>query len=617
MSSRAEKWIRFLRKYGPIPKNDNMFDEHIRRSAKYAGVVPLHFEHPLHSDLIEALSPREQVGRVVILTGTAGDGKSHLCGHAWIFMGGTEEDWATDEIYRRIPLDERYGSGTLHVIRDLTALRDSDDRYGGKAELLQRISHAMFEPGSDIFLIAANDGQIVENWRRLDAQGIGGRALAILEARLMRDRDPEEAAYLEFFNLSNISSSRVFALSLEAFLGHEAWSWCYEEQEIDGFFGPSCPIRRNYELLQDPLIAARLKTLFRLCDFNNLHTPIRAVMMLLSNAIFGHPAAKDRLLLPSDIRGIVEQKTSYLGSLYNNIFGQNLTASKRDSLEIFEFLNRYGIGHETTNRIDNILIFGAEDDHLRPYFERLIGRDSLYGFTDRYQAAQKEYVEYPEATTNGERHVFLDMLVTQRRALFFIIPDEWVDELSLWSLTVFTSAGEYLSEIVGPLEREERVRKDEVQLLVKGLNRVFTGLLVASERELLLATSLSNSNARVSRLLEDRILVSSRGRMERIEIVLDQGLPLIEVTLPNGIKRALGLNLTRYEFLCRVGDGALPGNFSRECYEDIMSFKTTLLAAASNVADEVDPDDDSMSFRLIALDRDGNAIDDVIEVTLV
>jgi hypothetical protein len=228
-------------------------------------------------------------------------------------------------------------------------------------------------------------------------------------------------------------------------------------------------------------------------------------------------------------------------------------------------------------------------------------------------------VEAPE-TTAGDRHIFLDMLVEQRRGLFFKIPDAWVDELKLWSLTVFTGAGEYLEEVAKPLLVGGRVSRHVVTRLVNGLNRIFTGMLVSTDRELLLATSLSFSGARVSQLLEDRIAVVARGRPEKIEVTFRRGFPFLDVHLPNGAIRSLRLNLTRYEFLMRVSEGALPGNFSRECYEDILAFKSALLATAAQARTALDVENDEpveLAFRLLTLDANGNPIDDVVEVSCV
>ena len=61
-----------------------------------------------------------------------------------------------------------------------------------------------------------------------------------------------------------------------------------------------------------------------------------------------------------------------------NLFGGNLTEGRRDSLEVFDYLNRFRIGYETSNRVDNILIFGEADEILQPYFKALLRADSFY-----------------------------------------------------------------------------------------------------------------------------------------------------------------------------------------------------------------------------------------------
>ena len=89
MALDAEKWIRFLRQYGPIARNANMFDEEIRREALRLGVEPISFEHPLSNDVLAAFTNRQDgQGGTVVLTGTAGDGKSFLCGQVWNALGG-------------------------------------------------------------------------------------------------------------------------------------------------------------------------------------------------------------------------------------------------------------------------------------------------------------------------------------------------------------------------------------------------------------------------------------------------------------------------------------------------------------------------------------------------
>ena len=618
MTGASERWIRFLRQYGPIPSNDNMFDEHIRKSANRWKVRPIAFQHPRQAELL-ALFDRDASPQCVVLTGTAGDGKSHLCGCIWEALGGSAEEWAADEVYFQLHTTVGGKPTRVHVIRDLTALPDKDPkgRYTTKAALLERLSTILFDPiVGELFLLAANDGQLIETWRKVASGTAAHRASAVFEACLMGDDDPEQGARLAFFNLSQVPSAMVFDLSLEAFLDHEGWQDCYAEAEDDGFFGPNCPIRRNYELLKSPLVRSRLRALFQLCDFNELHAPIRRVLMLLANSVLGHPDARDRLLLPRNVRDVLTKGTRDKASLYSNLFGANLSSTKRESLEIFDYLGRFGIGHETTNRIDNILIFGSQDDTLREYFDLLVEPDSFYGNTERFRTARREYIETHEAATD-DRHDFVQMLTEQRRGLFFKIPDDRADELRLWHLSVFTGAGEYLKQVAEPLWNGSRVSGRITGRIVKGLNRIFTGMLVETERQLLLATSLSFSGARISQLLEDRIEVAPRGgRAEKVEIALRNEFPSLDVHLPDGTLRSLRLNLTRYEFLMRVGDGALPGNFSRECYEDILAFKSALLSALKQEQNPSGHDERSgLVFRLLRLDASGNLMDADVEVS--
>lgn len=159
-----------------------------------------------------------------------------------------------------------------------------------KEALLQRLCTSLFDRSSDeVFLIAANDGQLIESWRRLSNSADVIRARQLFEDLLVEDRKQEEGVRLKMFNLSRWSSADLFDRAREAFISHPGWDSCYEgvagENEV---FGPKCPIRHNLELLKSPLVTARLRSLIELCDHNGLHLPIRQILLLLSNAVLGH-----------------------------------------------------------------------------------------------------------------------------------------------------------------------------------------------------------------------------------------------------------------------------------------------------------------------------------------
>lgn len=615
-------WITFLRKYGPIPRNDNMYDETIQKTARRYKINPIEFEHPLEKKVIECFTKPDKGFSSVILTGTAGDGKTHLCRKVWEEMGGAEDSWASDNPYLKLKAtDQNSESVTIHFIRDLSAWtpQQGDEMDLKKEQILHLFCDSLYNLApKDIFIIAGNDGQLIETFRRLNEKNIVQKVRAVIEELLVEDKQSMKGARLDLFNMSRGNSSLVFQKAIESFLSHPGWNECYsllpEENE---FFGPKCPIRHNYELLKTPLVKSRLKSLIKLCEYNDHHIPLRQMLLLLTNVVLGHPEVRDKLMIPNDIPRIIENDTVAKANLYNNIFGGNLS-KRRHSITVFEYFDRFQIGFETSNRIDNILIFGEGDPNFQEYYDEFIQKDLFYGANNAYHAAKQEYLE-GNNEEESSHNAFLQLLVAQRRGLFFKIPEEMSDELNLWELTVFKYAGEFLKDIVKTLMDEKQISTVILQRLIKGLNRIFTGMLINSDRDIFLATSGNYSQAKICRILIDKISVKpSKG--EKATVLFDQKTKKVylSVQLSPDITEQFELNLVRFEFLSRIAvEGALPASFSRECYEDFLAFKTQLLAAQrkrENKEDEAETD--TIDLRILTLLANGKADDVPVEVVL-
>jgi hypothetical protein len=591
-------WIKFLRHYGPVPRNDNMYDETIQRSARRQGIVPIEFEHPTQDEIVNCFNQATADPVSVILTGTAGDGKTHLCRQIWKVLKGNDEDWGSDNPHLTITFhypkdrvvwpdskdESLYRAVTIHFIRDLSgwAPQQGASWEPEKEKLLQGFCHSLFNPDAgEIFLIAANDGQLIESFRRLQETVDVKRARQVFEDLLVEDRQQQAGVRLKFFNLSRASSADLFDRAIEALVSHPGWNEL--KQDVPGendVFGPKCPIRYNYELLQTPLVRSRLRSLLELCDHNGLHVPIRQILLLLTNAILGHPDAKDHLMLATDVPKVIAAGTVSKASLYNNIFGGNLSEIRRQSITIFDYLERFQIGYETSNRVDNILIFGQDDSNLGGYFDNYVAKDPFYGAGNRFYAAKREYIEGADESESQSRE-FLQMLVSQRRGFFFKIPKQLETELNLWELTVFKFAGEYLDDVAAVLRKSAFVKRPILSQLVKGLNRVFTGMLINSDREIYLATSGNYSQAKVSRILVERVSVEpNKGEKVMLRHDDSNGRVLLSVFFAPDVSVDFDLTLIRYEFLSRIAlEGALPASFSKECYEDLLAFKSRLIAA--------------------------------------
>ena len=628
----VSSWINFLRHYGPIPRNDNMYDETIRRSAVRSHVEPIQFEHPAEDEVLACFDRRCVDPVSVILTGTAGDGKTHLCRRVWEKLEGDSDTWATDDPH--VTLDFHYPANrkqwpesedpglyrkvTIHFIRDLSgwAPQQGLPWEANKEALLQRFCSALFYDGSDeVFLIAANDGQLVESWRRLADTEDVIRARNILETLLVEDKQRQPEVRLNMFNLSRWNSAELFDRVYDAFVNHLGWASCYKEAKSDEeAFGSKCPIRRNYEILKTPLVFARLRALIELCDHNGFHLPLRQLLLIITNGVSGHADCNDHLLKSSDVPKVLANRTDSKANLYNNLFGGNLSETRREGIVAFDYFDRFQLGFETSNRIDNILIFGEGDAVLGEHFKVLIENDPFYS-DGRYFAARDRYIEGADDDPGANKD-FLELLVAQRRGLFFKIPEELSQELKLWDLTVFRFAGEYLTDVVGQLRNRKSIKRPILSRLIKGLNRMFTGMLINTDRELLLATSANDSQARVSRVLVDAISVEPR-HGEGIDMTLDsEGKSVrLNVHVSATLMESLQMNLIRYEFVSRVAtEGALPASFSKECYEDLLAFKSRLLALHNTRRAADVPPETTAPLRILNVSSTGLAEDRTIEI---
>jgi hypothetical protein len=560
-------WVTFLRQYGPVAGNDAMYDEHVLNSARRNGVEALRLDT---GGTLEAIVEnfRSEAPRSVVLTGTAGDGKTWLCREVWQQLHGSAQVWASDAKQRELPLP---CGAKLVVLKDLSEIREDATRH------LETMAESIYADGPrEVFLVAANDGQLRQAWERVPRITPSVEAAArLMEDLLVLRRFKAERAGLTLYNLSRQDSAALMTRVIDALLAHEGWSRC-EGCPGKRDEGPRCPVWANQEKLRDPLMRERLTDLLTLCDQSGFHLPVRQLLILASNMLLGHPDGKDDLLRCQEAEKAVKEGKTHLASIYRNTFGENLPESRRESTKVFEVLRRFGIGEETSNRIDNLLVYGHDDPELQPQFSRLFEDDQEYGSNEEFERSLDAYLEGREVEGATP---FPMAAVAQRQRLFFTMPKEQVAALGLWELTVFRYAGEFLDGVLRPLMRDGADQADDAVLrpLVRGLNRVFTGRLTENQNALWLASSGSHSQARVCRIYEFKIEddpMIGRG----ISLRRHEGRPALVVSFKEGVEEALPLHLVRFEFLSRVAEGALSSNFSRECYEDILSFKSRLLS---------------------------------------
>ncbi len=407
---------------------------------------------------------------------------------------------------------------------------------------------------------------------------------------------------------------------LKAVAGHQEWESCKRcSLQADGRV---CPIYENRSRvlgeLDDALFAKRLGDVVEVSRLNGWHLPVRDLLALASNMILGHgnaKLAKEGLMACADVAKIQERGAIEDASLYGNVFGSNLPTRRAMSRPVFKALASFGVGSETTNAADGLMVYGADDPKLLDAFNRLLGSDPVYGATQGYLASLQRYLEGDEAARidNGAQE-FLDRLQTQRRRLFFTIP-EAEKEYNHWLMTAFRFAGDYL-EMIDSLTDGKGVSESTRARLVRGLNRVMTGLLIENNDKLFVASSGGFTQSRISVLCDTEASARRSGGVGmRIKLdVLTERVEL-DVALAVGASHSASFTLSpvRFEFLCRVAEGALPGSFSNECLEDMLAFKAKLLRKAellraSRLAEDEEPgvDDGTLTLNFIEMEQSGH-----------
>lgn len=602
-------WINFLRQYGPIPRNDNMYDEAIQRSIQRKGIEPIKVDPEYLPNLIENFNLGYP--KTIILTGTAGDGKTFYCREVWNALGGSKEVWDNGDTIKTLKLPEK----TIFFIKDLSELSEED------RNIINDLADSIKNGGNNVFLVAANDGQLIEAWKNSDYTYDVAEVAGIIEELLVNEMEENPDYNLQLINLSRTNSARTFQKVVNSVVEHPGWNECdnclYKVDTDEN----KCPIWENRGRLKgtnnNNVLSSRLTNLLELCELNEVHIPIRHILLLVSNMILGHPEAKDKLLSCTQIPKILEDQSASKASIYRNILGENLNSRKREQTEIFSILNRFGIGTESNNLIDNMLIYGNDDPELFNLYSKNMLSDTYYGADASFKAHQRSYLEGD--VDKEESQEFISRLRSQRQRLFFSVDDSDLEEIKIWDLTTFKYAGEFLESVYRRLENEKRVQPKIISRLVKGINRISTGLLTKDTDGIFLSTSGSHSQSKISRVFESRISVRPN-RGESVDITLENGKPLLSVKMslsPEVAPVNLKLHLVRYEFISRVAAGELPGSFSRECYEDLLAFKSRLinqLEARRKLEGAYEYDSDRLVLELLRLNNEGMLYTRPVEV---
>lgn len=611
--SADNRLVDFLATYGPVAASDSLCDENVRQAQATFGVASIETPAPRLEDIRAELSGRP--GRNVILTGTAGDGKTfHIRRLIETDFPDQLQGWPGSEGVLELSLPD---GRQLRVIRDLSEISDTEKA----AELASFAAALLGEREDRLYLVAANDGQLLKYFR--DAANQGGPGAdryrdfhRRITEMLRAERETGDGLSLRLINLSRTWSEATVDAIFDAVLKHSDWNQacagCPSLSETN-----PCPIRLNRELLLDgeqpsPL-RARLRQALRLAASNDQHVPIRQLLTLVVNIILGDSKDPNRPLLDcATARRRAARREYAFTNPYNNAVGLNLRNDRRRANRVFSVFEVLGVGLETNNLIDSTLVQREPKD----LYDLLFSREPIYG-PDLFDPLRRDYV----GGGGGDAAVrnFRRGLEAQRRRAFFQLPEHPQRELaSPWRLTIFHHGGEYL-ELLDALEPERREVTDRyTKQLVRGLNRALTGMMAADEDRLWLAGTIGKTDDPAGRVSIVDAVDRTSGASLSLKLTLDPVTrrPAFGVSPPAYLRGAakmpqLDLRPLLFEYLMRVANGSLPASFSRQCHQEIRHYALIAVAAVRNL---VNAEPGPEVVRMLALGTHGEIQASRIEI---
>jgi hypothetical protein len=594
--------VDFLRTYGPTASSDSIWDEHVTSVASKLGIAPLHVPSQRVDELVANF--RSPDARNVILTGTAGDGKTWHCRQVFITLAGNKGDWNRHDALAEIATGDRH----LTVIKDLSWFFDHPDQK----RILNGLLPALLGRTPDrLFLVAANDGQLLRFWREharhdLEAGFVGDRIRVLLK----EDAERDPALSLVLHNLSRQPHDRLFDEVVRALGAHRNWAGCAPCCLADG---DKCPIRRNLKALtasSEPAMRGRLRDLIRLAAHNDMHLPMRHVLLLAVNVMLGVSDRATSLMRCSTAHALVEEGATERSNPYDNALGLNISnVAQRQQYRAFTVFESMGLGQETNKAIDGLLVDAEPADR----YVALVASDPHH----RGRPFERVRRAYQRGNLEDFQR-FRTALEAQRRRLFFSLPaDDDDGAFSPWRLTLFTHGAAYL-RFVDDLAAGRGIDRVRHRLVV-GLNRTYTGMMCDEGQVVWFAAPAANTQSRLGRVLDIAIRVGP-SRRERIHFDFDgdgpHGRPRMVVRSDTGGEPAVDSHPVTpllFEYLMRVHGGSLPGSFSRQCFEELRQFRLRIVAGLSCRGLV---DNESLGeMRLVRLGRDGELREDLIEVT--
>lgn len=556
--------VDFLVSYGPHASGSSVYDELVVKAAAAAGCDPLDIEQPVINEVVDKV--KSDAPCCIILTGTAGDGKTYTARKAFEEIGGREEDW----INVKGILEYNYNEQKIEFIKDLSEIGKKD-----KGDLLPRIHASIHGKGDTTFVICSNYGHLLGFLGDEKKSSNGAMLYKMLKEMHRYGSKDYPDKHLLFINMSRRTDAIVLDNIIDAIANHKDWKKCKKCIYYRHKKNP-CPIRVNLDILQDgekSNVRKRIKNMIDIASASGKHMPTRQLIMLAVNIILGDRKDRDKAGHPSLLncarakQRADEMEYSYTNP-YANVFGENINKKQRYTYGIYSALKEFGVGYEANNEIDQKIISGYRE----------LPDDNIYGMSI-FKSQRRDY----RASKDKDVEAYCDAVVDQRRRLFFSSNESLRgDQTNPWELSVFSQGDLYCSLLEEKGDTDEvsdKVRKIRRKIIC-GLNRIMTGLMTNTNDKLWIIEPKNDHMSGWEMPIVIKFAGKGYGGDARLcfkSPSIFGAAPQVVVTMPHCGKAAgFILRPPLFEYILRVSNGAIPSTFSLDCRMEISRFQLAI-----------------------------------------
>ncbi len=247
---------------------------------------------------------------IVIFTGNAGDGKTHLCSQ--LFKSLTGEDLPNKKIYRA---KTKIGK-KLHIVKDASEV-PLEELEPFIREMEQQLSPNNTK-NNDIYILAGNEGKLSGIFSKNKfpmLQQLLDNALSSTYDDRKKETDAtrlQSNARMINFNWRSLAEKNAFFSILNAFSNSKNWEPVCEKCTHCA----DCPIYFNAQSLRFEKTSESLRIFFKFFQYLNGHFTMRELFSAIAYIITGGLHCRD-------IAGTAQEKKQPFYLLYNNIFSRH------------------------------------------------------------------------------------------------------------------------------------------------------------------------------------------------------------------------------------------------------------------------------------------------------